>query len=67
MDAQPSTIYHFQENQTYAGLPLTWTIFESVEKLEFKASTSTATLMEILVKPRMDGNTRSVEEYKFVL
>jgi predicted nucleic acid-binding protein len=64
IDTQPF-IYHLQENQTY--LPLTRAIFEAVEKGETKASTSAITLMEILVKPKSDGNTRAVEEYKFAL
>lgn len=58
-------IYHFQENATY--LPLTQAIFEAIETGEVKASTSVITLMEILVKPKREGNARAVEEYKFAL
>ena len=58
-------IYHFQENTTY--LPLTRRIFETIEHGETAASTSVVALMEILVKPMHEGNSKAVEEYKFVL
>jgi predicted nucleic acid-binding protein len=58
-------IYHFQENTTY--LPLTQAIFETIESGQVKASTSVVTLLEILVKPKREGNARAVEEYKFAL
>lgn len=58
-------IYHFQENTTY--VPLTRRIFEAIEHGEMTASTSVIALMEILVKPMREGNSKAVEEYKFVL
>ncbi len=64
LDTQPF-IYHFQENPTY--LPLTQALFEAIESGETKGSTSVITLMEVLVKPKADGNIKAVDEYKFVL
>jgi predicted nucleic acid-binding protein len=64
LDTQPF-IYHFQENPVF--LPLTEMIFQAVEKGEVRASTSTITLMEVLVKPKREGNAKAFEEYKFLL
>jgi len=58
-------IYHFEENKKY--LPFTEVLFRMVETGRIKGITSTITLMEILVKPKMDGNREAVEEYKFIL
>jgi len=44
-------IYHFEENQLYS--PLTFSIFENLEKGNFKGITSILTLLEILVKPKI--------------
>jgi len=58
-------IYHFEENQLYS--PLTFSIFESLEKGNFNGITSTLTLLEILVKPRKENNLLLVERYKILL
>lgn len=57
-------IYHFEENQTYS--PLTFSIFESLEKGNFQAITSILTLLEILVKPKKENNSLLTERYKLL-
>ena len=57
-------IYHFEENQAYS--PLTFSIFESLEKGNFNALTSILTLLEILVKPKREGNLILSERYKIL-
>ena len=57
-------IYHFEENQTYS--PLTFSIFESLEKGNFNGITSTLTLLEILVKPKKENNSLLTERYKLL-
>ena len=57
-------IYHFEENQAYS--PLTFSIFESLEKGNFKGITSILTLLEILVKPKEDNNLLLTERYKLL-
>ena len=58
-------IYHFEENQIYS--PLTFSIFESLEKGNFNAITSILTLLEILVKPKRENNLILTERYKILL
>lgn len=58
-------IYHFEENQIYS--PLTFSIFESLEKGNFNAITSILTLLEILVKPKRESNLILTERYKILL
>jgi len=58
-------IYHFEENQIYS--PLTFSIFESLEKGNFNAITSILTLLEILVKPKRENNSIITERYKILL
>jgi len=58
-------IYHFEENQIYS--PLTFSIFESLEKGNFNAVTSVLTLLEILVKPKKENNSLLTERYKLLL
>ena len=58
-------IYHFEENQIYS--PLTFSIFESLEKGNFNAITSILTLLEILVKPKRENNSILTERYKILL
>ena len=58
-------IYHFEENEKY--LPFTNVLFEMIENGKVRAVTSTITLMEILVKPKRDGNQKAANEYKFIL
>ena len=57
-------IYHFEENQLYS--PLTFSIFESLEKGNFQAITSILTLLEILVKPKKENNLLLTERYKLL-
>ena len=57
-------IYHFEENQLYS--PLTFSIFESLEKGNFKGITSILTLLEILVKPKKENNSLLTERYKLL-
>ena len=58
-------IYHFEENEEY--LPFTDVLFKMIETGKIRGVTSTFTLMEVLVKPKRDGNDRAVDEYKFIL
>jgi len=58
-------IYHFEENQIYS--PLTFSIFESLEKGNFNGITSILTLLEILVKPKRESNLILTERYKILL
>jgi predicted nucleic acid-binding protein len=46
---------------------LTFSIFESLEKGNFKGITSILTLLEILVKPKKENNSLLVERYKLLL
>lgn len=57
-------IYHFEENQIYS--PLTFSIFESLEKGNIKGITSILTLLEILVKPKKENNLLLTERYKLL-
>jgi len=57
-------IYHFEENQLYS--PLTFSIFESLEKGNFNGITSVLTLLEILVKPKKENNLLLTERYKLL-
>lgn len=57
-------IYHFEENQAYS--PLTFSIFESLEKGNFNGITSILTLLEILVKPKKENNLLLTERYKLL-
>ncbi|MBA7536361.1 hypothetical protein ES705_28624 [subsurface metagenome] len=57
-------IYHFEENRIYS--PLTFSIFESLEKGNFKGITSILTLLEILVKPKKENNSLLTERYKLL-
>ena len=57
-------IYHFEENQIYS--PLTFSIFESLEKGNINAVTSILTLLEILVKPKRENNLILTEKYKIL-
>jgi len=57
-------IYHFEENQVYS--PLTFSIFESLEKGNFNGVTSILTLLEILVKPKKENSLLLTERYKLL-
>jgi len=58
-------IYHFEENQVYS--PLTFSIFESLEKGDFHGVTSILTLLKILVKPKKENDSLLTERYKLLL
>ena len=58
-------IYHFEENIGEGQILLV--LFEMIENGKVRAVTSTITLMEILVKPKRDGNQKAADEYKFIL
>ena len=57
-------IYHFEESQIYS--PLTFSIFENLEKGNFNGITSILTLLEILVKPKKENNSLLTERYKLL-
>jgi len=57
-------IYHFEENKIYS--PLTFSIFENLEKGNFNAITSILTLLEILVKPKRENNLILTERYRIL-
>ena len=57
-------IYHFEENRIYS--PLTFSIFDNLEKGNFKGITSILTLLEILVKPKKENNSLLIERYKLL-
>ncbi|HDL85995.1 MAG TPA: PIN domain-containing protein [Candidatus Acetothermia bacterium] len=58
-------IYHLQDHPTYA--PLTYVIFEAWEKGRNFGITSVITMLEILVKPKRDGNFEATRDYEELL
>ncbi|MBM4135735.1 MAG: type II toxin-antitoxin system VapC family toxin [Nitrospira sp.] len=58
-------IYHLEDHPDYALS--TEKIFEAVERGKYNAVTSVITLLEILVKPKRDGNLTAVKDYKDLL
>ncbi|MBI4595931.1 MAG: PIN domain-containing protein [Candidatus Tectomicrobia bacterium] len=58
-------IYHPEDHPTYA--PLTEVIFESWEAGSSFGATSIIALLEILVKPKREGNWEAVRDYKEML
>jgi predicted nucleic acid-binding protein len=58
-------IYHLEDHPTYA--PLTQVIFEAWEAGSTRGVTSIITLLEILVKPKREGNLEAVRDYKEML
>lgn len=58
-------IYHFEDHPQYSHI--TERIFEAVEHGKHKAVTSVITLIEILVKPKREGNLTAVKDYKDLL
>ena len=55
-------IYHIEDYSEYAVL--TEGIFDEVENGHLKAVTSIVTILEILVKPKKEGNLMAVNYYK---
>ena len=58
-------IYHLEDHPDYSHI--TERIFEAVEHGKYNAVTSVITLIEILVKPRRDGNLAVAKDYKDLL
>lgn len=58
-------IYHLEDHPDYSHV--TERIFEAVEHGKYNAVTSVITLLEILVKPKRDGNLTAVKDYKDLL
>ena len=58
-------IYHLQDHPTYA--PLTQGIFEAWEEGRNFGITSVITVLEILVKPRREGNLDAARDYQELL
>ena len=58
-------IYHFEDHPQYSHI--TERIFDAIEHGKYKAVTSVITLIEILVKPKRDGNLTAAKDYKDLL
>lgn len=58
-------IYHFEANPKY--IAFTNALFNLVEEGKLRATTSTLTLAEILIKPIEQGNKAAVDDYKYAL
>ena len=58
-------IYHFQREAVYSKVTIA--LFNAVENGLIRAVTSMITLMEILIKPMIEGNVKVAEEYKILL
>lgn len=55
-------IYHLEDHPKYSLV--TEKLFESIEDSKYVAVTSIITLIEILVKPKMEGNIIAIGDYK---
>jgi len=58
-------IYHLEDHPRYS--PLTEIVFSSLEKGINKGVTSYLTLIEILVKPKMEGLLQVARDYEYYL
>lgn len=58
-------IYLFEDNQFFSDICAS--ILGEIESGVKEGITSSITLLEILVKPRIDGNVAAVEDYKNIL
>lgn len=58
-------IYHLEDHPTYA--PLTQSIFEAWEEGRNCGVTSVITLLEVLVKPKQEGNLEAAHDYRELL
>ena len=58
-------IYHFEENKDY--LPFTRALFNLIEDGRIEGKTSVITRLEIMVKPRENGDELLADEYRLVL
>jgi len=64
LDTAP-LIYFIEGHSEYQGVLSQ--IFEANDKRDFSFITSSITLLEVLVKPLKDGNTKLAEQYKNIL
>ena len=64
LDTMPF-IYHFEENEDY--LHFTRVLFELIEDGRIEGKTSVITRLEILAKPREDGDELLADEYRLIL
>lgn len=58
-------IYHIEEPPIYCQI--TESIFDAIEKGKRTAVTSVITLLEILIKPKIENNPEAVKDYKDIL
>jgi predicted nucleic acid-binding protein len=58
-------IYYIEENPTY--LPLVKPFFQSLDSGEFRAVTSTVTLLEVLTHPFRQKQSKLVQQYRDIL
>lgn len=58
-------IYHLEDHPRYG--PVTADLLTALEKGVFQGVTSYLTLMEILVKPKAEGNPEAIRDYEFFL
>lgn len=58
-------IYHLEDHPDYSHA--TEKIFGAVEEGRYKGVTSVITLIEVLVKPKRDGNLLAIKDYKDLL
>jgi len=58
-------IYHLEDHPKFSSI--TERLFDAVEKGRCTAVTSYITLLEILVKPKRDGNLKAVSDYRDLL
>jgi len=58
-------IYHFEKSPEYS--PLTLSLFDHIEKGFSKGVTSILTKLEIMVKPKLEGNQNLARTYDFLL
>ena len=58
-------IYHLEDHPEYSSV--TEKLFDAVEKGKYRAVTSFVTLIEILVKSKIEGRLKVVSEYRDIL
>jgi predicted nucleic acid-binding protein len=58
-------IYHLEDHPRYG--PVTADLLTALENGVFQGVTSYLTLMEILVKPKAEGNLEAIRDYEFFL
>ncbi|MBA4349269.1 MAG: PIN domain nuclease [Thermodesulfovibrio sp.] len=58
-------IYHLEDHPDFSHI--TEKLFVDIEKGKYNAVTSFVTLLEILVKPKMEGITRVISDYRDLL